>query len=87
MFAGLSGIFRRFLLLIGGPMIDFEYHNFLLCIVSFWVDKCTVRVLSFLFEGVACTVKVSPNFRLGMLLVLSKYHLSCIRMLFVLSKY
>ena len=64
MVAGLSGILGAVLLPIGGPMIVSEYHNFLLCIVLFWVDKCTVRVLSFLFEGVACTVKV--------LLILSK---------------
>ena len=30
------------------------------CIVLFWAAKCTVRVLSFLSEGVACTVKVLP---------------------------
>ena len=34
-------------------MIDSEYHNSLLCIVLFWVYKCTVRVLSFLFEDAA----------------------------------
>ena len=28
------------------------------CIVLFWAAKCTVRVLSFLSEGVACIVKV-----------------------------
>ena len=59
--AGLSDFFRLCSFTYWWP-----YDRFLnitlsfCCIVSFRVDKCTVRVYSFLSEGVAYTVKVSP---------------------------
>ena len=56
LFAGFSGVsFFIVSLLIGGPIIDSDIT--ISYFVLFWVDKSTVRVFSFLFEGVSGTVK------------------------------